>query len=409
MTCRRTFNIDAVRNDFPYLALTPYNKPLIYFDNAATSQKPQHVIDAILNYYRAAGNINRAAHYLSEQATLAYIAARQTIATHIGADASNIVITSGTTASINLAAHSLAPYFSEGDEIVLTEMEHHSNIVPWYLLAQEKKLTLKVAKVLDNGSLDIEDFQRAFSQRTKLAAFTHASNALGTINPIKEMIAIAKSFNVPTIIDGAQAIPHLRINVTDLDVDFYAFSGHKIYGPCGVGVLFAKGDWLERMRPYQGGGDMIKTVDFSEITFADGPQKFEAGTPAIAEVLGLDAALTYLEQFNFAELEAHEHSLRDYAYCRMKDLPHVRIIGGDADARLPIISFVVDGIHPHDLSSIFDREGIAIRAGHLCAQPIMKRYHVSALARMSLAFYNTHAEIDRFIHSFTRVFEVFRL
>ena len=407
----KDFDISSVRKDFPYLQQTVYDKPLIYFDNAATAQKPCAVIDATIDYYRnGASNVHRGAHYLSEKATAAYNDARAVVAKFLGAkNSSEIVFVRSATEAINLVASSLARcHFHEGDEIILTEMEHHSNIVPWYQIAQTLRLKLKVARVFDDGALDLDSFRQLFSSRTKLAAFTHASNALGTINPIEEMIHIAKSFGVPTLIDGAQAAPHLSINVATLDTDFYCFSGHKTYGPTGIGVLYAKSTWLNKFPPYQGGGDMITSVSFDHISFADPPQKFEAGTPNIAGVLGLRAALNYLTQFSPQSIFAYEKSLHDYAVARLAEVQQVRIIGR-AKEKVSLISFVIDGVHPHDVSSIFDREGVAIRAGHLCAQPLMKRFKVSALSRASFAFYNTREEIDCFINSFDRVAEVFRL
>lgn len=405
------FDVERVRKDFPYLNERAYQKPLAYLDNAATAQKPQCVIDREMLYYQqGAGNVHRGTHFLSEKATASYNSARDVIAQFIGArNASEIIFTRGTTEAINLVAHGLGKiHFNHGDEIILTEMEHHSNIVPWYLLAQEMNLTLKVAKVFDDGSLDIDSFRKLFGPRTKLATFAHASNALGTINPIKEMVKIAKRFNVPTLIDGAQGAHHRSVDVSALDVDFYCFSGHKAYGPTGIGVLYAKKAWLDKLPPYQGGGDMIKTVDFDHVTFASVPEKFEAGTPNIAGALGLQAAMEYLSALGLDAIHAYEKSLHDYAMTRLSDVKNVTVIG-TAKEKVSLISFVVKGVHPHDVSSIFDREGIAIRAGHLCAQPLMKRFNVTALSRASFAFYNTRDEVDQFIKAFVRVFEVFRL
>lgn len=407
----RDLQIESVRKDFPYLAQRPYGKPLVYFDNAATAQKPNAVIDAMNVYLRdGSGNVHRGAHFLSERATAAYNQARSTVARFLSAKSpSQIIFVRSTTEAINLVASSLAAcHFQEGDEIILTNMEHHSNIVPWYLIAKQKGLTLKVAPIFDDGSVDMDAFRNLFTARTKLAAFTHASNALGTINPVHEMVKIAKSFNVPTLIDGAQAAPHLPIDVTALDVDFYCFSGHKIYGPTGIGALYAKSKWLEKFPPYQSGGDMITTVSFDEIRFAEAPQKFEAGTPNIVGAIGLGAAINYLAQFSQEAISAYEQSLHDYACARLTALPHLKIIGR-AKEKVSLISFTIDGVHPHDISSIFDREGIAIRAGHLCAQPLMQRLRVSALSRASFAFYNTREEIDCFIKAFEQVFKVFRI
>ncbi len=405
------FDVKQVRRDFPYLLEQAYGKPLVYFDNAATAQKPCSVIDCVSGYYQhGAGNVHRGTHFLSEKATSQYNNARSTIANFLGAKSpSEIIFTRSTTEAINLVAHCLGQiHFAAGDEIILTEMEHHSNIVPWYLLAKRLGLNLKIVRVLDDGSLDVEEYTRLISSRTKLAAFAHASNALGTINPIHDLVRIAQHHGVPTLIDGAQGAHHVPVNVAALDVDFYCFSSHKAYGPTGIGALYAKSEWLKRFPPYQGGGDMIRSVDFNDISFADAPEKFEAGTPNIAGALGFAEALRYLQQLGLDSLHAYERSLHDYAAARMKDIKGVKIIG-TAPNKVSLISFVVDGIHPHDISSIFDREGIAIRAGHLCAQPLMKRFSVSALSRASFAFYNTTEEIDIFISAFARVFEVFRL
>ncbi len=405
------FNVYEVRKDFPGLAQQVHGQPLIYFDNAATAQKPQCVIDEVSNYYQKyTSNINRGAHYLSDIATQKYCEARSTIARFINAsDASNIVFTRGTTEAINLVAHSLGRcHLSPGDEIILTEMEHHANIVPWYLIAKDYQLKLRVAPVLDNGELDIISFKKLFSSRTKLAAFTHVSNTLGTINPVSDLIAIAKSFGVPTLIDGAQALHHVPIDVKALDVDFYAFSSHKAYGPSGIGALYALKHWLESFPPYQGGGDMIAQLSFENISFAQSPKKFEAGTPNIEGALGFARALTYLESIGLAKIYAYEHELSRYMHEQIAKLKHVKLIG-QAHHKVSLISFTIEGVHPHDASSIFDRQGIAIRAGHLCTQPIMKRFGVSALSRASLAFYNTHEEVDQFIAAFEQIFKVFKL
>lgn len=405
------FDIARVRKDFPCLQQYVYGKPLIYFDSAATAQKPNVVVDEIAAYYkRYTGNVHRGAHYLSVEATTKYQEARAYVARFIGASAAhNIVFTRSATEAINLVASGLGKvYFKANDEIILTEMEHHSNIVPWLLLAKEKDLVIKVAPVLDDGSLDLSAWKALFSERTKLAAFSHISNALGTINPIAEMVKIAKSHNVVTVIDGAQGVHHQSIDVAHLDVDFYCFSGHKAYGPTGIGVLYGKEAWLDRLPPYQSGGDMIKTVSFDEVSFADVPQKFEAGTPNISGACGLKAALEYLDGLDLAAIHRYEKDLHDHAMMKLLELPNVKIIG-TAKEKASLISFVVEGVHPHDISSIFDREGIAIRAGHLCAQPLLKRFSLPALSRASLAFYNTHDEIDYFINSFKRVFEVFRI
>lgn len=397
------------RKDFLGLSQLVYNKPLVYLDSAATAQKPSCVINATKDYYELyCGNVHRGAHYLSEVATRKYNNARKVVADFLGALASEIIFTRSTTESINLVAQSLGQsYFKAGDEIILTHMEHHSNIVPWWMLKEKVGINLKVVPVLDDGTLDLEAFKKLFSPRTKLLAFTHASNALGTINPAKELIAFAKSFNVPTLVDGAQAIHHLPVDVKDLDCDFYAFSGHKAYGPTGIGVLYAKEKWLEAMPPYQGGGDMIESVDFDKITFAKGVQKFEAGTPNIAGALGLASALDYIKDLGFLAIHEHEQALLKYAQNELLSIKSLKIIG-DAKEKVSLVSFVMDGIHPHDISSILDREGVAIRAGHLCTEPLVKRFKVSSFCRASLAVYNNQEDIDKLLLGLKRVFEVFR-
>lgn len=400
-----------IREDFPGLSSLVHGKPLVYFDNAATTQKPRAVMTKMMSYYEQyCSNIHRGAHYLSEKATKEYEEARKIVARFIGAhDPANIVFTRSTTESVNLVAQCLSKfYFVSGDEIILTEMEHHANIVPWYLIAKEKGLILRVVRVRDDGTLDLEHLKSLFNSRTKLFSFVHASNALGIINPIEKLIALAKQHKVPVFIDGAQAIQHLPINVADWDVDFYAFSGHKAYGPTGIGVLYAKSPWLDEFPPYQGGGDMISSVKFDNIVFAKAPQKFEAGTPHIAGALGLAAALKYIEDLGLSHINAREQKLHDYLHAGLSKIKGLRILGSKEN-KVSLISFVLENVHPHDLSSIFDREGIAIRAGHLCTEPLVRRFGFSAFARASLSFYNTEQEIDHFVKAFGRIFEVFRL
>ncbi|MCA9507275.1 MAG: cysteine desulfurase [Myxococcales bacterium] len=402
-------DLSVLRKDFPALHQKVYGHPLVYFDNAATAQKPQCVIDEELSYYQNfAANVNRGAHYLSEKATSKYNQARVRVAQFINAQSpSEIIFTRSTTESINLLASCLGKfYFQPGDEIILTQMEHHSNIVPWYLLAKELNLVLRVTPLHDDGTLDLDCYRSLFNKKTKLATFIHASNSLGTINPIKEMVAIARAHKTATVVDGAQAIHHLPVDVLDIDTDFYAFSSHKLYGPTGVGVLYGKKNWLDAMPPYQGGGDMIASVSFDAISFAPPPHKFEAGTPNIAGVLGLAKAIEYIQEIGFHKLIAYEEKLSAYLLESLKKISKLTIIG-NAPKRVPLVSFVLEGIHPHDISSILDREGIAVRAGHLCTQPLMKRFGISALSRASLSFYNTTDEIDRFADAFKRVFEVF--
>lgn len=405
------FTIEKIRKDFPALHQTVHGKDLIYFDNAATAQKPLCVVDEEMAYYtKYAANVNRGAHYLSEQATKKYYDARRMVARFINAsETSEIIFTRSTTEAVNLVAFGLSKcHFKAGDEIIVTEMEHHSNLVPWILLARDLKLQLRVVPVNDDGTLDIAAYKKFFNDKTKLATFVHASNTLGTINPVMEMVAIAKDHQVPTLIDGAQAIHHLKVDVQKLDADFYVFSSHKLYGPTGVGVLYGKKTWLERMPPYQSGGDMIATVSFDEVSFAPLPQKFEAGTPNIAGVVGLAKAIEYIENIGFAAIHDYEQSLVTYLLEKLQSIPKLRIVGNAKD-RVSLVSFIIEGVHPHDISSILDREGVAIRAGHLCTQPLMKRFKVSALSRASLAFYNTHEEIDRFVLALKYVFEVFKL
>lgn len=407
----KPFAVATIRLDFPALHQQVHGKDLVYFDNAATAQKPRQVIDEELAYYTSyTANVNRGAHYLSEQATKKYQHARQTVTRFVNASSSSeIIFTRSTTEAINLVAFGLSKcHFNSGDEIIVTEMEHHSNLVPWILLARDLGLRIRVVPVNDDGTLDISAYKNLFGKKTKLAAFCHASNTLGTINPVEEMIAIAKAHNVVTLIDGAQAIHHLPVDVQALDVDFYVFSSHKLYGPTGVGVLYGKERWLERMPPYQSGGDMIASVSFDDVTFAPLPQKFEAGTPNIAGVLGLAKAIEYIENIGFSAIHDYEQSLVNYLLEKLRPIPQLRIVGTAKD-RVSLVSFTIEGIHPHDISSILDREGVAIRAGHLCTQPLMKRFKVSALSRASLAFYNTHEEIDRFIDALKRVFEVFNI
>ena len=403
-------DIERIRGDFKALDQEIHGHKLVYLDSAATAQKPQAVIDALVAYYQEyPANINRGAYYLSEVATRKYHEARTKIADFIGADFSNIIFTRSSTESINLVAHGLKNLiFNEGDEIILTEMEHHANIVPWWLLAQERKLVLKVARVSDNGELDLDYFESLFTPKTKLASFVHISNALGTINPIEKLINIAKKFGVPTLIDGAQAVHHVSVDVKKLDVDFYVFSGHKAYGPTGIGILYAKNNWLSRMPVYQGGGDMILSVNFDKICFQDAPNKFEAGTPNISGALGLAAAFDYLKNIGQDNICLYENYLCEYALEKLKNINKIKIIG-DAKERIGLFSFVMPGVHPHDLSSIFDRQGIAIRAGHLCTEPLIRRFGQSAFARVSLGLYNTTAEIDYLVQAFDAAARVFKI
>ncbi|MFB3776125.1 MAG: SufS family cysteine desulfurase [Bryobacteraceae bacterium] len=387
---------ERVREDFPALRQTVHGKPLVYLDNAATSQKPQPVLDAILGYYtRDCANIHRGLHLLSERATEAYEQTRGKAQRFLNAvEAREIVFVRGATEAINLVAQSFVrPRLAPGDEVLITAMEHHSNIVPWQMVTGDRGAHLRVAPISDRGELILDEFERLLGPRTRFVSFTHVSNALGTVNPVRELTRMAHARGVPVLVDGAQAAPHLRVDVRDLDCDFYAFSGHKVYGPTGIGVLYGKAKLLEAMPPYQGGGDMIRSVSFEKTVYNDLPHKFEAGTPNIAGTIGLGAALGYLEAAGLASIEAHEQELLAYATSMVSSIPGVKILG-TARQKAGVLSFLVDGIHPHDIGTILDQEGIAIRAGHHCAQPVMARFGVPATARASLAMYNTREDVE---------------
>jgi len=398
-----------VRQDFPILSRRVRGKPLVYLDNAATSQKPRRVIDAVSRFYGSDNaNIHRGVHYLSEQATLAYDAVRAGVARLLNAAMpSEVVFTRGTTEGINLVAQSWArPRLKAGDEILITEMEHHSNIVPWQLVASQTGAVVRAVPVTDTGELDVGVFDRLLTDRTRILALGHVSNALGTINPVRWMVARARERDVVTVVDGAQSVPHLPIDVQSLGCDFFAFSGHKVLGPTGVGVLYGRADRLEAMAPWQGGGDMIETVTLERSTFAAPPARFEAGTPMIAEVIGLGAALEYLEEVGHAAIGAWEEELLGYATERMRELSGVRLIG-TAREKAAVLSFVVEGVHPHDVGAVLDDDGVAIRAGHHCAQPLMRRFGLPATARASFAFYNTRDEVDALVRGVAHVRSVF--
>jgi len=383
-------------------------KPLVYFDNAATSQKPQAVIDAMVRYYESVNsNIHRGVHYLSERATQAYEEVRVKVRDYVhAADQREIIFVRGATEAINLVAHSFGRrYVRAGDEILISAMEHHSNIVPWQILCEELGAKLIVIPMNDRGELIFEEFERLLTEKTRIVAVTHVSNALGTINPVKEMIARAHARGIPVLVDGAQAVPHMRVDVQDLDCDFYAFSAHKMFGPTGVGVLYGKSKWLEEMPPYQGGGDMIRSVTFEKTTYNDVPYKFEAGTPNIGGGIGLGAAIDYLHEIDLDAIRRFEDELLDYATAKLLAIPGVKIIG-TARKKAGVLSFTMEGIHPHDIGTILDVEGIAIRTGHHCAQPVMKFFGVPATARASFAFYNTKEEVDAFIRALYKVIEV---
>ncbi|PYQ50271.1 MAG: cysteine desulfurase CsdA [Acidobacteria bacterium] len=407
---RRTeYDVERIRRDFPILHRTIRGKPLVYLDNAATTQKPQAVIDRLVRYYSEENsNVHRGVHYLSEVATAAYESARTTVKKFVNArDEKEIVFTRGTTEGINLVMSSWGRRnVAAGDEILITAIEHHSNIVPWQLLCEEKNAKLRIAPVNDAGDVIVDEFAKLLTRRTKIVAFGHASNALGTINPVKKMIAMAHANGSVVLVDGAQGVPHLDVDVQDLDCDFYAFSGHKVYGPTGIGVLYGKQALLEAMPPYQGGGDMILSVSFEKTTYNALPYKFEAGTPDISGVIGLAAALDYVGSIGLRKIAAHEHDLLLYATARLKEIPGLRIIGTAAE-KASVISFTLEGVHPHDIGTILDQEGIAVRTGHHCAQPLMMRFNVPATGRASFGLYNTREEADALIAGLTKVIEIF--
>jgi len=403
-------NISQIRKDFPILKREVNGKPLVYFDNGATSQKPQVVIDAITNYYtNENSNIHRGIHTLSQEATDAYEKARTTVQQFINAKHNHeIIFTSGTTGSINLVASSFGKkYIQAGDEIIISTMEHHSNIVPWQMLCEEKGAVLKVIPISDKGELLLEEFKKLLSSKTKIVAITHVSNTLGTINPVKEIIKLAKAVGAFVLIDGAQAVPHTKVDVQALDCDFYAFSGHKMFGPTGVGILYGKESILNELPPYQGGGDMIKTVTFEKTTYNELPHKFEAGTPNIVGGIGLGVAINYMNSIGIDNIEAYEHELLAYATEQIKQIEGVRIIG-EAQNKASVLSFLVDGTHPTDIGMIIDKLGIAIRTGHHCTEPLMNRFNIPGTARASFAFYNTKEEIDTFILALERALKMLK-
>ncbi len=406
---KQTFVVDNVRRDFPVLNQLVYGKPLAYLDNAATTQKPQIVIDALINFYQNDNaNVHRGVHALSERADAAYEAARLKIKEFIGAKSTEeIIFTRGATEAINLVAYSFGEAFiHEGDEIIISAMEHHANIVPWQLLCKRKSATLIVTPINDKGELDLAVFKQQLSARTKLVCITQMSNTLGTINPAEEVIALSHLKNIPVLIDAAQSLPHLPIDVYTLDCDFLVASGHKIYGPTGIGFLYGKKKWLEAMPPYQSGGAMISQVSFETTDFTHLPYKFEAGTPAIADAIALGAALDYLNRYVRHDLVMHEQALLHYAEEKMRAINGLRIIG-EARNKGSIISFVLDKVHPHDIATILDRAGVAIRAGHHCTMPLMRQFNVPATARASMSFYNTFSEIDQLIAALIEAKELF--
>lgn len=399
------FNVQSIRDDFPILSTLMNDKPLIYLDNAATSQKPLCVIEAVEDFYKTRNsNIHRGVFRLSEQATARYEATRTGFAEFISAEKdAEIIFVKGVTEAINLVAYGFAQtILKEGDEILISGMEHHANIVPWQLACEQTGAILKVIPVLDDGSLDLSAFEALLSEKTKLLSIVHISNALGTINPIKSMINKAHAYGIPVLVDGAQSAPHMEVDVCDLDCDFYVFSGHKLFAPTGVGVLYGKEKWLERLPPYQSGGDMIEKVDFNGTTFKGLPGKFEAGTPNIAGVIGLSEAIQYLQKIDRVEAMAHEEFLLNQATEGLAEIEGLRLIG-TAKEKASIVSFVFDAIHAHDVGTFLDAGGIAIRTGHHCTMPLLKRFNVPATARASFAFYNTINDIDCLVESLKKM------
>ena len=403
------FNVEQIRSNFPILKLKIDDKQLVYLDNAASSQMPTVVMDRMLRYQTMEhANINRAVHYLSETATAEYEKSRHKLKNFINANEDReVIFTSGTTDAINLVAHGYGRKFiSSGDEIILTVLEHHSNIVPWQMLAEENGVKIRVVPINDAGELLIDEYKKLFNKNTKLVGVTHVSNAIGTINPIKEMIEFAHNHGVPVLVDGAQAAPHMKIDVQELDCDFYTFSAHKLCGPTGIGILYGKANQLNRMNPFKGGGDMITSVTFEKTIYNTIPHKFEAGTPPIAAAIGFGAAIDYLSSIDLSTIEAYEQSLINYATEQINNIPGIRIIGSAAE-KVAVLSFSVDGVHPHDIGTLLNQEGIAVRTGHHCAQPVMQRFKVPATTRASFSFYNSMAEIDALIAGIQKVQKVF--
>lgn len=403
------YDINKVREDFPILSRQIYGKPLVYFDNGATTQKPLCVLDAMRNeYLNVNANVHRGVHYLSQQATDLHEAARETVRKFINAPkVEEVIFTRGTTESLNLVVSSFGDRFlSEGDEVIVSVMEHHSNIVPWQLLAAKKGIAIKVIPMTDEGDVIMEEYEKLFNEKTRVVSITQVSNVLGTINPVKEMIRIAHEHEVPVMVDGAQSTPHMKVDVQDLDCDFFAFSGHKIYGPTGIGVLYGKEKWLDEMPPYQGGGEMIESVSFEKTTFEKLPFKFEAGTPDYVATHGLATALNYVTELGLDNIFAHEQELTRYAMEQMKEIPGMRLFG-TSQHKDAVISFLVGDIHHLDMGTLLDRLGIAVRTGHHCAEPLMHRLGISGTVRASFALYNTKEEVDALIAGIKRVSQMF--
>lgn len=408
-TAARTWDIEAIRADFPILKQKVHGKPLVYLDNAATSQKPRAVLDSLMHFYTTdCSNIHRGVHLLSERATEAYEAAREKVRAFLNAaETREIVFVRGATEAINLVAYTLGRQrIQAGDEILITAMEHHSNIVPWQILCEEKGAKLIVAPMNEAGELEIDQFRKMLTPRVKLVCAAHVSNALGTVNPAPEIVRMSHERGIPVLLDGAQAAPHMKVDVRELGCDFYAFSGHKVYGPMGIGVLYGKAELLESMPPFHGGGDMISSVTFEKTTYNVLPYKFEAGTPNVAGVVGLGAALDYTRELGWENIEAHERDLLKYGTERLTAIPGLRLVG-TAAKKAGVLSFVIEGIHPHDVGTVLDQEGIAVRTGHHCAQPVMDRFGIPATTRASLALYNTREELDALARGIARVKEIF--
>lgn len=403
------FDVAKIRGDFPILSRTVYNRPLVYLDNSATTQKPCVVVDSIVReYYSENANVHRGVHFLSQQATDLYEQARGRVRTFINARSDKeIVFTRGTTESLNLVASSFGERFmGEGDEVIISAMEHHSNIVPWQLLQERKGIRLRVIPINDRGELLLDEYEKLFNKRTRIVAVTHVSNVLGTVNPVKQIAAVAHAHGVPVLVDGAQSVPHIAVDVQDMDCDFFVFSGHKVYGPTGIGVLYGKESLLNELPPYQGGGEMIKNVHFEHTEYEDAPLRFEAGTPDYVGAHALAAAIDYVSALGMENIAAHEHSLLAYATERMNCIPGMRIFG-QAENKSAVLSFVVGNIHPLDLGTLLDRFGVAVRTGHHCAQPLMERMGVQSMARASFALYNTREEVDTLCESIERITKMF--
>ena len=406
----KNLNLDEIRNNFPIFKRQVNGKSLCYLDSGASSQQPNCVIDSVCNLHKNQySNIHRGVHVLSMESTTLYEESREKVKNFINADSSKeIIFTRGATESINLVAQSqVRVNLKEGDEVLISHMEHHSNIVPWQLVCNEAKASLKVIPISDRGELDLDHFNSLINEKTKMVALTHISNALGTVNPIKKIIEISHKNGSLVLIDGAQGAPHSIVDVQDLDVDFYVFSGHKLYGPTGIGILYGKKHLLEKMPPYQGGGDMILSVRFEETQYNDLPYKFEAGTPNISGAVGLGKAIDFINEVGLAKIIEHEDNLLDYAIKELQEIKEVKIIG-NADKKAALVSFIIDGIHPHDIGQFFDQDGIAIRAGHHCAQPVMERYGIPATARASFGMYNIFSDVDRLINSIKNVIRIFK-